>query len=193
MHYSSALISGCSCPLCPQSLCAFHKIPPHCVKIQTKKPHTDRVTLNSPQCQTSKLLHTGSTSSSSPREPWSVPHSPVTRTNHADFLGCCHLWVWPLELLPARRHSKAQGASIYTRHSRGSTHPPQLVGLLGRLSRACSLPFPVSPRTVHEQQGGCWFSKCSWQIFSNILNPYKTNEIVTWCLFCGKQRDMKVV
>lgn len=57
MHYSSALIRGSSCPLSPQSLRAFHKIPPYCVKIQTQKAQTDRVTLNSPQCQTGKLLH----------------------------------------------------------------------------------------------------------------------------------------
>lgn len=137
-------------------------------------------------------FYTSSASSSSPREPWSVLHSPVTRTNHADFLGCCHCWVWPLELLPARRHSKAQGTSIYTRHTARARHTLHS-WLVCSAAFQGHVPFYSPSHHVHERQGGCWFSKFSWQIFSNILKPYKTNEIVTWCFFCGKQQYMNVV
>lgn len=155
MHYSSALISGCSCLLSPQSLCAFHKIPPHCVKIQTKNPHTDRVTLNSPQCQTGKLLHRFNFLKFTQRA--------LKRPSLTSYQNQSHKLSWLLPSLGLTSGAAAgtetlQGPGnkyLYQTHSRGLTHPPQLVGLLGCLSRACSLPFPFSCSWV---TGGCWFS-----------------------------------
>lgn len=154
MLYSSALINGYSCPRSPQRLPAFHKIPLHCVKTQTRgqkntpqKSHTDRVTLNSPQCQTGKLLHKFNFRKFTQRALKSP--SLTSYQNQSRRLS----WLLPSLGLTSGAAAGAetlQGPGnkyLYQTHGRGSTHPPQLVGLLGCLSRACSLLFPLSPCT----------------------------------------------
>lgn len=92
-----------------QLLCSIHKSPLQHVRSNLEDKNTDEVT---PHSAPTQIFNCRSAFK------WSQKsfNSPVTRTNHADFLGRCHR-VFDLQLLPVRRQTAAAIESIYTGHT----------------------------------------------------------------------------